>query len=232
MTRLRAICFDLDDTLWDLAPVIPRAERRLYAWYQRNYPEVTARYSPEDILQMRQQVAADHPELRHDLTLLRMKVLTEIAMASGYAAEMAEEAFAIFDAERNRVTLYADVLPALNRLSDRFRLLTLSNGNANLEMIGISHVFDGSYNARQIGVAKPDVAIFHAVCEQEELATAEVLHVGDHPYNDIVAARAAGLPTAWVNRNMRVWPTEHPKPEHQVSCLEELARLLLDEAGS
>ncbi len=227
MKTLRAICFDLDDTLWDLAPVIPRAERVLYEWYAASYPAVAEHYSRQDILEMRRQVAERHPELRHDLTVLRMKVLQQIAVTSGYSATMAEEAFAVFDAERNRVDLYADVLPALQLLGERFRLLSLSNGNANLEAIGIADLFVRSYNARELGVAKPDAAIFQMVCEREGLAAHDVLHVGDHPQNDIVAAQSAGLPAAWVNRKAEQWPEQDSAPEHTVTCLEDLARQLL-----
>jgi putative hydrolase of the HAD superfamily len=229
MDQIQAICFDLDDTLWDLPPVLRRAERELYAWYGRNYPAVTERFSAAEIRRMRTEIADEFPELLHDLTELRMKVLRRIAEQSGYPESMADEAFHIINRERNRVDLFADVLPALDLLAGRCRLFTLSNGNANLEAIGIARHFEMSFSAREIGVAKPNPEIFHAVCERSGLLPEQVVHVGDHPENDIVAARSVGMVTVWVNRQQTAWPEEwseaHQTPDHVVGCLEEFAKL-------
>jgi HAD superfamily hydrolase (TIGR01549 family) len=226
MNLVQAICLDLDDTLWDLGPVIPRAERTLYDWFGENYPDVLEKYSPDDVLQLRQQTALANPGLRHDLTALRMLVLRGIARNSGYAESMAEEAFHVFDQARNQVELYADVVPALERLGARYRLLTLSNGNASLQKIGIAHHFAGSYSARELGLAKPEPGIFNAVCELEQLLPEQMLHVGDHPENDIVAARSVGMAAVWVNREGISWPLEGDCPVATVACLEELADVL------
>jgi putative hydrolase of the HAD superfamily len=226
MNTAQAICLDLDDTLWDLRPVIPRAERTLYDWYGEHYPDVLKVYTPKDVLELRQKTALGNPQLRHDLTALRLMVLGKIAVDAGYAESMAKEAFEVFDRARNDVELFADVLPALERLGSRYRLLTLSNGNANLQIMGIAHYFSQSYSARELGVAKPEAAIFHAVCERENLAPEQILHVGDHPENDIVAACTAGMIAVWVNREGKEWPLEGECPVDTVACLEELASTL------
>ena len=106
--------------------------------------------------------------------------------------------------------------------------LTLSNGNANLEQVGIAHHFAASYSARELGVAKPDTEIFIAVSERESLAPEEILHVGDHPENDVIAARTAGMAAVWVNRQGQEWPLEGECPVGIVACLGELA----DELGA
>ena len=229
MKHVKAVCFDLDDTLWDLEPVIPRAEKTLYAWYEMSYPAVLEHFSPQDILALRQRVALENPELRHDLTQLRLKVLRTIAVQSGYLPGVAEEAFEVFQAARNQVDVFADVVPALERLAASYRLLTLSNGNADLDAIGIAHHFAASYSAREIGAAKPAAEVFQAVCRSEGLEPAEILHVGDHPENDIVAAQRMGMRTVWVNRREYSWPSDKPAPDETVACLEELAALLMSE---
>ena len=50
----------------------------------------------------------------------------------GYERDMAHEAFAVWHAARNQVEPFAEVIPALEKLKARFRLATLSNGNADL----------------------------------------------------------------------------------------------------
>ena len=43
MRAVRAITFDLDDTLWEIGPVIERAERRVYEEIRNRFPRVAGR---------------------------------------------------------------------------------------------------------------------------------------------------------------------------------------------
>ena len=68
MRTVRAITFDLDDTLWAIGPVIARAERKVYEEIRNHFPRVAERYAVEGIQNIRQQVLEKHPEIAHDLT--------------------------------------------------------------------------------------------------------------------------------------------------------------------
>lgn len=226
MQNVRAICFDLDNTFWDLDPVIPRAERTLYAWYAKHYPLVTQRFTLAAMLEIRRSTLRDMPEVAHDLTALRMSALRRIAEETGYKPEMADEAFKVFQKERNTVTLYNDVVPALKALASTYELYVLTNGNADLDVIGIRHHFGEVFTARDLGVAKPDPRIFAAVCEKSGLQPHQIAHVGDDPQNDIVAAAEAGLRTVWVNRDGREWEYKDHCPDYIAADLIELVNLL------
>ena len=89
---------------------------------------------------------------------------------------------------------------ALQRLAARYPLLSLSNGNADLQRVGLADLFSGSISAREVGCAKPDPRIFEAACRLLNLEPAQVLHVGDDFELDVRGARAAGMATAWVRR--------------------------------
>ena len=77
--------------------------------------------------------------------------------------------------------LYPDVRRALARLSQDYALATISNGNADIEIIGIGHYFSHKVQARDVGVAKPAPAIFEHALAALELEPHQVLHVGDDP---------------------------------------------------
>ena len=77
--------------------------------------------------------------------------------------------------------------------------------DADIERIGIAHLFRFSISSRECGVAKPAPEIFHAACDRLGLAPHAVLHVGDDPDLDVAGARAAGLRTAWINRTGGAW---------------------------
>ena len=226
MRHIRAIFFDLDDTLWDMHEVIPRAEKRLYEWFGEFYPRVAETYTPERLHRLRFAVGARYPELRHDLSALRMKVLRQVFTDSGYTDEGAADAFEVFQYARNQVTLFTDVLPALRELSASHRLFALTNGNASLEAIGIMECFEAQIGACDLGVAKPDSEFFNLAMERSETLPGEALHVGDHPENDILAARQAGMMTLWMNRKGQDWLLEECEPHHELSDLQLLPELL------
>ncbi len=223
MNHIRAICLDLDDTLWDLAPVIERAEQALQVWFAQHYPRVAQRYSIPGIRELRWRMAARFPGREHDLALLRRATFAELARDCGYPLEVGEEAFMAFQRARNQVSLYADVRPALERLARRMPLVALTNGNADLDVIGLRHYFSAVLGAAGIGVAKPDPRAFQAVCARLSLRPAEVVHAGDHPQNDVAAARAIGMTAVWVDRGHHAWPAGLPPAGMVVGNLEELA---------
>jgi FMN hydrolase / 5-amino-6-(5-phospho-D-ribitylamino)uracil phosphatase len=224
--KVRAICFDLDNTLWDVWPVIIRAEQRMYDFLAQRYPRVVASMTLEMMRSAREQTAAAHPQMAHDFTFLRKQTLREHAREFGYAEAMVEEAFDAFIQARNEVDLYDDVVPALEQLRVRYRLFTASNGNADLSKIGLAHFFERTVAARHVGALKPDPAIFHKVIEGTDLQAAEVVYVGDDPHLDVAGARRAGMQAIWIDRQGVQWPAEIAPPAHTIRSLSELAPLL------
>lgn len=224
--KVRAVCFDLDNTLWDVWPVIMRAEQAMYDFLASRYPRVVASLTLEMMRKAREETAAAHPQMRHDFTFLRKQTLREHAREFGYAEHMAEEAFDAFITARNQVELYADVLPALEQLHTRYRLFTASNGNADIGKIGLARFFERTINARHVGALKPDPAIFRKVIEGTDLQPHEVVYVGDDPALDVEGARGAGMQAVWIDREGARWPEEIAPPAHTVRTLTELVELL------
>ena len=226
MNGIRTITLDLDDTLWDIDPVIRRAERVLREWMSQHYPRVVASFEREDIKKLRAEVVSEFGERAHDLTFIRRTVLTRMGNAAGYGAAFVDEAFEVFDRERNTLELFPEVLPALRSLSQRYTLVAVTNGNARLDRIGIDGLFDHYVSARTAGAAKPARTIFDVAVDAGGASPQQTLHVGDHPEYDVDGARAAGLRTAWMNRNGHDWPDELALPNLVVSDLDQLDRLL------
>jgi putative hydrolase of the HAD superfamily len=224
--KVRAICFDLDNTLWDVWPVIVRAEQRMYDFLAQRYPRVVASMTLEMMRAARMETAAAYPQMAHDFTFLRMQTLRDHAREFGYAEAMAEEAFDAFIRARNEVDLYDDVLPALEQLRGRYRLFTASNGNADLARIGLAHFFERTIAARQVGALKPDPAIFHKVIEGTDLQAPDVVYVGDDPHLDVEGARGAGMQAIWIDRQGSEWPAEIAPPTHTIRSLTDLLSLL------
>jgi len=224
--RVRAVAFDLDNTLWDVDPVIERAELRLYQWLRTHCPRIPEKVSLQDMRAMRELIARQEPHNSHDFTYLRMTGLARHARECGYGEDVAQRAFEVFFAARNELDVFADVRPALGRLRTRYRLATLSNGNADLERIGLAEYFVLSLNARQIGVGKPDPRCFERLAAELGVAPGEIVYVGDDPRLDVEAARSVGLLTAWVNRFDQPWPAPLARADLEIEHCTALADAL------
>lgn len=226
LANVRAVAFDLDNTLWDVAPVLERAEVRLYEWLREHCPRIPERVTVDDMRAARELLAREEPHNAHDFTYLRVTALARHARECGYEDEVAKRAFDVFFAARNEIDLFADVRPALERLRSRYRLATLSNGNADLGRIGLTDFFVLSLNARQIGVGKPHPRCFERLASDLRLEPAEIIYVGDDPVLDVEASRAAGLRSAWINRFDQPWPPEIAPADVTVVDCSQLADAL------
>jgi putative hydrolase of the HAD superfamily len=216
------LSFDLDDTLWPVAPVIAAAEEVLFSWLQNRYPRAAQGHGMESMRALRARAAEQFPELSHDMTFLRRHALAQQFLGTGHAESLADEALEVFLEARNRVELYADVRPALTRLRARYRLFAVSNGNADLGRCGIADFFDGHITARAAGAAKPDSRIFAQLLSAAGARASEVLHIGDDPLADVVGATRAGIPAVWLNRDSREWPQQFARPARTVTTLAEI----------
>lgn len=205
-TTIEAVVLDLDDTLWPIAPVIDRAERALAAWIREHAPAVAAQWDVNTLKLLRASLVAANPRLKNDVLGLRRGTIAAAFADAGANAAQAAEAFAFFCAERQKVEFYPDALPALERLATRYRLGVISNGFADVHAIGIGAHFHSVLTAHEVGAAKPDPRIFAACIERMGLPPASMIYVGDDPANDVVAPRAAGWQSAWINRAGRSWP--------------------------
>ena len=226
LDNVRAVAFDLDNTLWDIAPVIERAEARLHTWLHEHCPRIPERVSLADMRAAREALAREEPHNAHDFTYLRVTALARHARECGYEEEVAHRAFDVFFAARNELDLFADVRPALERLRTRYQLATFSNGNADLARVGLAEFFAVSLNARQVGVGKPHPLCFERIAAELRVAPGEIVYVGDDPVLDVEASRAAGLHSAWVNRFDQQWPDTLAPADLVVSNCTQLAELL------
>jgi len=216
------LSFDLDDTLWPIAPVILAAEQELESWLRLHHPQVMRVHDVATLRAIREQVQREHPERRHDMTFLRHRAILKLFGDGSAARRHADEAFEIFYAARNRVTLYDDVAAALERLRKRYRLFALSNGNADLERCGIRSLFEGHVTAIAAGASKPDARIFTHLKRTAGVDAARVLHIGDDPHADVYGATAAGMQAVWLNRDAKEWPADLPPPPRTISTLAQL----------
>ena len=164
--------------------------------------------------------------LTGELTYLGQRVARARDLLAPYGIEVSDdEALAWFErylvGYRDAWRLFDDVLPALDVL-DGYRVGIITNGDLafqidKLQRIDLWHRLDltavraeGSIDepARQgrviasgeMGVTKPDAAIFHAAARAFDVAPARCAYVGDRVRTDAVGAHDAGMLGIWLDR--------------------------------
>ena len=229
---VHAITLDLDDTLWPFAPIGARIEQGLHAFFVEHSPATAERFPIEAMRELRVQVHAAHPHLHHDLSALRRLTIEHALRESGADPSLAQRAHQQFHVHRNTVDFYPDALDGLRRLAARVPVVAVSNGNADLDAIGIAGLFAAQLSAQVHGVPKPSPCIFHAACALVGVEPRHTLHVGDDAQMDALGAARAGLRTCWLHRGDKpdgrpgddgTWPAGEPAPDLQFDTLTALA---------
>lgn len=202
LRNVAAISFDLDDTLWSFKHAVQRAEVVLHSWLCEHAPK-TASILPgwQALSLLRSKYERSRPDLAFDYRALRVGSIYVALERAGEHTSLAESAYDVFYAARQKVEFYDDVLPALSWLAARFPLVAVTNGTADLALAGCSAFFRASLSARAFGAAKPHASIFHQAARCVSVRPDQMLHVGDDFELDVQGALSAGLQAAWLVRN-------------------------------
>ena len=226
---IKLVTFDLDDTLWDSGLVIRAAEVKMRKWLADNAPAMAGAFDSSRQREIRERVMADDPKIIHNLSELRRRVMEEAMLACGYSreesTELSQRAFSVFFEARQKVELFDGTLPMLASLQRNFVLGALSNGNANLQRVGLDHLFSFHFSSESIGVGKPAPDMFNAALEWAQASPSETVHVGDHPEHDMLGAARLGIHTIWFNTR-EFDPLDEVTPSRVAASLHEIPQLI------
>jgi len=225
-SAIKVITFDLDNTLWEVDPVIIAAETACFQWLNDNCQHFSTRFTRDSLLELRMEIWKQHPEYRHQVSESRIKALSLALERCDYAPEeaqqKAQQAFDIFIAKRHDVSYFEDTEETLAVLKNHYKIGALTNGNANVKRLSISRYFDFSFSAEQLNSSKPKPAHFIAALDETGVQPHEIVHIGDHPDDDIRGAKEQGFKTIWFNDKNKTWPQEQAQADREVSALQQL----------
>ena len=231
-SKIKVVTLDLDNTLWDIEATKIIAEKNMRLWMRDNVPKALAIYKSYSTSEIRGKVLADNPTQIHNLTFLRVEVLFQVIKASGVAGAQArifaKEAFAVFFKGRNNVVFFPGALEMLELLSHRYKLFSLTNGNADVEQVGIAKFLAGAVSSADVGASKPSREMFEAVINKAGVNADQCIHVGDHLTDDIEGANNAGMHTIWVNMTHHASADNEAKADIEVTSLAALPKAIDD----
>jgi len=226
MNNIKLICFDLDDTLWPCMPTIHYAEDVYYQWLKTSKPAVTEKYSATDIRDKRRDLKQRTPSLAHDMSKLRIHSLYELADEFNDDKDWVIDAFDAFYQARQQVNFFEDVAPVLEKLKPLYQIAAVTNGNADIYTTELADFFDVAVSAAEAGKSKPDPAVFQLLQQKTGVEAGSILHVGDHPCDDIEGANRAGIRSVWLDRQQIGWSSTVVEPDYIAENLYQLLEIL------
>lgn len=229
---IKAITFDLDDTLYDNYPVIRKTTEASHAALQAFHPALRA-ITPEDVAASRSQLRASEPEIYHDVSEWRRRsvehVMCQAGLTPSEAAAGATQVMDVFHQWRSQVDMPAETHDTLNALAKKVPLVAITNGNAQPEKLGLAHYFQFSLRAGPDGRAKPWLDMYQLAAQRLNIAPEHILHVGDDLTTDVAGAIRFGMQACWINlREVNLMQIEDARllPHVEISQLASLTSLL------
>ncbi len=138
----------------------------------------------------------------------------------------AEFARTFAETRRARHVQFPDALPALRRLAPRARLGIITNGAPRIQRLkldgsGLAAFFDPRIISGDLGVGKPDPAIFRHALYLAGVPAESALMVGNSIAHDVAGALSVGMRAVWINRTGESGPPSI-RPDLVVTTLDDL----------
>lgn len=199
---IKAITFDLDDTLYDNYPVIRKTTEESHRFLQAWHPDLHD-FSVEAYQQLRDRLLAQEPDIYHDVTEWRRRTveqaMLDIGISPTEAREGADKVMAVFAHWRSQVDVPPENHVALAALAEKVPLVAITNGNAEPRLFGLDGYFQFVLRAGPDGRAKPYQDMYHLAAQRLNLAPENILHVGDDLTTDVAGALRCGMQACWIN---------------------------------
>lgn len=235
---LKAIFFDMDETLCGTSQADKAAGQKFAAWIQQTYPQVS---DPKAFLQrylqgVYKKLNAEFPQLvalLPDENAFRCGLIQTILAENGIHidAEQAQQAQHYFDSARmGAFTFFPGVKEMLTDLRKHYKLVVITNGpifsqhpklKATQMDEWVDHIIVGGEEPEE----KPAASIFQKALNLVDIKPEEALHIGDSLTADIAGANNMGILSVWVNATGASNPTEIT-PNFEIRETVELKEIL------
>jgi HAD superfamily hydrolase (TIGR01509 family) len=229
-TNIKAILFDVDDTIFDRGG----AQRKALRLIVREFHDIFAGIDKQTIVDAfleSDRLAMEKFYAGGSFEETRAARGKEFLKLLGLSEDFADKITEMY--VKSYPTIDAPVKGAKSviiKLAGRFQLGVVSDGFPDtqyrkLRTLGIEDLVDCIVLAGEIGIRKPDPGIFWKAAELLARKPEECLYVGDFYEADVLGAKKAGMQACWFNPD-GLRPSTEVKPDFEISELDEILEIL------
>lgn len=232
MKTLKAVFFDLDDTLYSTSEFAARARRAsVDAMVAQG-----VRMTPEDLFRELEEVIAEFTSnYEHHFDKLLLRIPPSTWEGVNRAVLIAAAVVGYHETKSRDLAPWPDAMEFLGGLARTSLIrgiitsgLEIKQAEKLLRLRVLPFLSPGGlFISDQIGISKPNVKLYLRACEAMGVLPAEAMYVGDHPTHDIDPANEIGMTTVLVRRGGRHGRGEgKTAAAHEIRDFAELRRIL------
>jgi putative hydrolase of the HAD superfamily len=232
--NIRAVLFDLDDTLFDRNT----AQYITLQLIIEHFPEIFNGLEPEritDAFLISDRITSEEFNNGAPSEGLRDRRSRLFLEALDIPCDYAEAITEAYVGNYSKVNAsMPGALAVVSELSRVYKTGVVSNGFPDvqynkLETIGIRDTLSCVVLSEEFGVRKPDPSIFIHAASLLGVLPADCLYVGDSYASDVTGAQNAGMLACWLNKEPNI--NENIQADMVISELAELLDILLGDSN-
>ena len=230
--RVKAIFFDIDDTLYSTTEFAALARRNSVEAMRRIGLKVPAGVLIRELNEVISEFSSNY---EHHFDKLLLRLPGENIRSLNTAILTATAIVAYHETKFKELKPYPDVIPTLKRLSRTGLIIGIIT--AGLEVKQAEKIIrlkiynlltpNALFISDQIGISKPNVKLYLHACEHFSIKPSEAMYVGDNPITDIDPPNSIGMITVRSRRSGKYKNIAGgTKPSYEINKFSELLGIL------
>ncbi|MFN0207697.1 MAG: TIGR02253 family HAD-type hydrolase [Planctomycetota bacterium] len=235
--KLKAIFFDIDDTLYSTTVFAEKARRAaidaMIAYGLKGDREELMR-------ELNEVIAEFTSNYEHHLDKLLLRIPHENLNGRNPAILVAAGVVAYHETKSRELRVYDDVYEVLRELTKSGLVMGIISAGLTVKQaekivrLKITEFLDprAIFISDQIGISKPNPKLYKKACDAVGVDPKEAMYVGDHPTSDVEPTKRLGMVSVWMRRSGRHALESCPaKPDYQIRNFHELRDVLVRDFG-
>lgn len=216
---MKAILFDLDNTLYDAGEYFAGAFTAVSEYLSKKY-NIYQEHIHNELVKLWKEKTSIYSYLFNDLLYAFNIYINEV--------EIVVKMFNEYD---GKLEPYSDAILALRELKRRrYKLGIVTDGNVErqkrkIELLGFKHFFDVVIYAKEMG-SKPSSYPYLKALEELETSPSNTFYVADNPLIDFEGAKRVGIRTIRLLRGEFAEFPSHKYIDFEIKKLDELLEII------